>query len=255
MTDRPPNRAPSISELPHDELIAYGCSLGLSLGPDTPTGEALRLIRKRQELLIDLDRDALLDIVRWLRLPVRRSVGKEQLSQLISERHPTRFDGLSDKGLDALAKLNDVLPTSDEPRAALEKRLRKAGGLGGAFQRFRRKAVAAAVSRAMSQSAHAQGEYQFLPEDDAQSLRNDIERSGLVGGVAKRIRGYADEYVHEKLDEIERRIDRKLDEIDTRLGEWRDREVKHRLRILKLTLLFSILVALISLLYDYLVRT
>ena len=74
----------------------------------------------------------------------------------------------------------------------------------------------------------------------------------FADGIAQKLRGAADQYVHEKLDEIERRIDCKLDEIDGRLNEWRDREVRNRLRIIKITLITAILVAIISLGYDYL---
>ncbi len=80
-------------------------------------------------------------------------------------------------------------------------------------------------------------EYHFLPEDDAgASLQEQITDEGVVGGIARKIRGVADDYVHEKLDEIEKRIDRKLDEIDQRLAEWRDREITNRLKIIKITL-------------------
>jgi tetrahydromethanopterin S-methyltransferase subunit G len=76
----------------------------------------------------------------------------------------------------------------------------------------------------------------------------------VVGGIARTIRGVADGYVHEKLDEIEARIDRKLDEIDRRLGEWRDREIVNRLKIIKITLIASVFVFLLSLGYNYLKR-
>ena len=42
--------------------------------------------------------------------------------------------------------------------------------------------------------------------------------------------------------------------IDARLGEWRDREIRNRLRIVKITLLASIVVALLSLGYNYVKR-
>ena len=54
--------------------------------------------------------------------------------------------------------------------------------------------------------------------------------------------------------EIEARIDRKLDEIDRRLGEWRDREITNRLKIIKITLIASVFVLLLSLGYNYLKR-
>ena len=73
----------------------------------------------------------------------------------------------------------------------------------------------------------------------------------MGGGIARTIRGVADDYVHEKLDEIERRIDAKLEQIDQRLEEWRDREVTNRIRLLRITLITAIVVAVISLGNDY----
>ena len=83
------------------------------------------------------------------------------------------------------------------------------------------------------------------------SIKQDIEESGLLGGITNRIKKSADSYVNQKLDEIEARIDRKLDEIDRRLAEWRDKEVANRIRILKITLWASDIVAVCSLIYTY----
>src|SRR5207244_12209341 len=83
------------------------------------------------------------------------------------------------------------------------------------------------------------------------TIKDEIEESGLFGGIAGRIKKSADAYVNQKLDEIESRIDRKLDEIDRRLAEWRDKEIANRLRILKITLLVSVIVGAFSLLYSY----
>lgn len=243
--------SPSLAELPIDELVQYGQSLGLQLPADTPHGEALRLVRQRQELLVELDHDALLDVVAWLREPVRRSASKEQLAEIISRHSRVRFGGLSLHGLHALARLHGVKPREDESRDQLERRLRKARGWSAQFKRFQRRLVGSFVARIVDASSDNR-DYKFLPEDRASvSIRSEIEETGLVGGVARKLRGVADDYLREKLDEIESRIDRKLDEIDKRLAEWRDREVAHRFKLLKLTLVFTILVAALSLLYDY----
>ena len=82
-------------------------------------------------------------------------------------------------------------------------------------------------------------------------LKEEIEESGLLGGLTNRIKKSADSYVNQKLDEIEARIDRKLDEIDRRLAEWRDKEIANRLRILKITLWASVIVGAFSLIYSY----
>ncbi len=83
--------------------------------------------------------------------------------------------------------------------------------------------------------------------------------------VAEKLRGVADEYIAAKLDEIEARVDQKLDHIEQRVDQklqalheqfrvLRDQEVRHRLRLLNLTLAFAMLVALLSLGYKLVVR-
>jgi hypothetical protein len=95
--------------------------------------------------------------------------------------------------------------------------------------------------------------YRFLPEEQRPlSLRERIEDEGVVGGLTGKLQGVADDYVARKLDEIEARIDRKLEEIDQRLAEWRDREIINRMRIIKITLFASVVVALLSLAYTWL---
>lgn len=241
----------SLADLPADELAAYARQLGLVVDAHMPRGELLRVIRDRRTLLLKLDRQAMLDIVVWARLPVRRSAGKESLARQIASVTRFRFDGLSDQGLKALAKLRGVSLVVNDDRSAIEKKLRSHAGIWSRIQHAKRSLVGGFISQLL-ESGSETGEYRFLPEDaDGGSIREDIENAGVVGGIAKKLRGAADQYVHEKLDEIETRIDRKLDEIDRRLSEWRDREVSNRLRIVKITLVSAIIVAVISLGYDY----
>lgn len=255
MGDRATDISPSISELPHDELAAYASELGLSLDSRPERGELLRLVRARQELLLDLDRSALLDVVVWARRPVRQSASKELLARHIATITKSRFDRLSDRGLHALAKLRGDPVGRNELRSVIEHRLkRRCGWLARARQK--RRSIVGAILGRLLEDAPADEEYKFLPENEdgpslKDSIRDGIEDAGVVGGIARKLRGVADQYVHEKLDEIERRIDRKLDEIDQRLAEWRDREISNRLRLIKITLISAIVVALVSLGYDY----
>ncbi|MFQ5491240.1 MAG: hypothetical protein ACE5GE_11000 [Phycisphaerae bacterium] len=252
MTDSHNTLSPTLSDLPDDELIEYGRDLGLDLADGVARGELLRLIRRRQELLLELDRQAMLDVVIWARRPVRRSASKEALARHIAQLQLGNLAGLSDAGLEALARLRGLEVLPGDERADLERRLRHQGGLGNRLRRARRKLMARIIARAVSTAGDS--EYRFLPDEEGDSLRDQIQTDGVVGGIARKLRGVADDYVREKLDEIEQRIDRKLDEIDQRLGEWRDREISNRLRILKMTLIVSVLVALISLGYDWLGR-
>ena len=107
----------------------------------------------------------------------------------------------------------------------------------------------------------SESDYKFLPPGPDESapqtqrtatIKDEIEESGLFGGIGEtRIKKTADQYLNQKLDEIESHIDRKLDEIDRRLAEWRDREIANRIRILKITLWASVIVVLFSLIYAY----
>ncbi len=105
-------------------------------------------------------------------------------------------------------------------------------------------------------------DYRFLPdpgnEGDAvapsvksATIKEEIEESGLFGGISNRLKKSADVFLNQKLDDIEMRIDRKLDEIDRRLAEWRDKEIANRIKILKITLWASVIVGIVSLIYSY----
>jgi len=247
-------RAMGISELPEDELIHYGRELGLNLTHKMGRGELLRLVRQRQELLLLLERDALLDVVVWARRPVRQSASKEELAKEIAAIRKVDFHGLSDRGLLALARLRDVEFQEGEPRDRIEGRIRAAETMWDKLIRGRRKVMGSLIGRMIDGSPPPTKEdYRFLPEDTRyNTLKQQISEEGVVGGLARRIRGVADDYIKEKLDEIEQRIDQKLDEIDMRLAEWRDREIANRLKILKFTLVASVIVALLSLGYTWL---
>jgi hypothetical protein len=88
-------------------------------------------------------------------------------------------------------------------------------------------------------------------------------RTNILHNVAEKMRGAADSYLAVKLDEIEARVDEKLDSIEGRLDrkvleihkqliKMRDHEIRHRLRLLKMTLAFTLLVGLLSLGYKWL---
>ena len=246
-----PMESGALSDLPVDELILYGRELGLALDAKMGHGELLRLVRERQGLLEELDHEALLDIVVWARRPVRQSAGKEELAKEIATIVKMDMEGLSPSGLLALGRLRGVEAGEDEPRMVIEARIRAAESFRDRLRRKRRRWVGSLISKMLIGSDPNESEqYRFLPEDGrTPTLRKDIEEEGVVGGIARKIRGAADNYVYEKLNEIEKRIDHKLDEIDRRLAEWRDREIANRLKIIKITLIASILVALLS--YGY----
>lgn len=252
MSERPPLRTPRAwADLPDDELRHYAADLGLAGASAWSREELLAQIEARRRLIASLERDALLDIVVWARRPVRRSADNEELAREIARIGKMDFRGLSYRGLVALARLRGLEVRPDEPFEILARRMRRAEPLTRKLRRKRREWAAAVISRLLTGAGETQ-EYTFLPEGDnaAPTIRDDIATEGVVGGIARRIRGAADDYIREKLNEIEQRIDAKLDDIDRRLQEWRDREVAHRLRLIRLTLLITLVVAVLSLGYS-----
>jgi hypothetical protein len=194
-------------------------------------------------------------VVRWGRRPVTQSASKEQIAQEIARIRLMRFAGLSRRGLVVLARLRGVDATDEDPVPSVIRRLRKQEGFFSRINRKRRAVIGGFVASIVGENVAK--EYKYLPEpgDDGRrrpaSIKEEIEESGLFGGISNRIKKSADVYLNQKLDEIEARIDRKLDEIDRRLGEWRDKEIANRIRILKITLWASVIVGIISLIYAY----
>jgi len=104
------------------------------------------------------------------------------------------------------------------------------------------------------------------PEEPREEAPAQPDKDGAVGRAMRHVgrmvkkpfaagaRFAFDEYIDTKLDEIEARIDRKLDEIDRKMDAWRTREVRHRLRILKYTVIATVIVATLSILYRLFVR-
>jgi len=258
-TTTPPRQ---LSELPRDELDHLAEEFGLD-PTRYPNRQALvSAIHDRRQMIAGLDREAMLDVVRWGRRPVTYNASKEQIAQEIARIRSMRFAGLSQRGLTVLAKLRGLGVNDNEPVPAIIRKLRKQEGVWSKLNRKRRAVLGALVSNIVG-GRESSSAYQFLPPHPGDaapgpapaartaSIKEEIEESGLIGGITNRLKKSADSYLNQKLDEIEARIDRKLDEIDRRLGEWRDKEIANRIKILKITLWASVIVALVSLIYAY----
>jgi hypothetical protein len=272
----PPGPAPSVvavstsaprqlADLPRDELETLAEEFGLEARRFKTPQDLVSAIHGRRQLVASLDRDAMLDVVRWGRRPVPINATNEQLAHEIFRIRSMRFDGLTERGLLVLARLRGVDVNPGENVPAVVKKLKKREGFFARLNRKRRAALGAIVSNMIGERDSA-AEYQFLPPADGgpapsasaaapgardRTIKEEIEEAGLFGGIASRVKKTADQYINQKLDEIESRIDRKLDEIDRRLAEWRDKEIANRIRILKITLWASVIVASLSLVYSY----
>jgi hypothetical protein len=257
-----------LQELPKDELEHIAEDLGIDSTRYSARQHLVAAIHERRQLIAVMDRDAMLDVIRWGRRPVPSNATKEQLATEIARIKSMRFTGLSQSGLLVLAIMRGIPIKGDEDVNKITKKLKKQEGLFTKLNRKRRAWIGSVVSNMLGDD-EAEGDYQFLPPQQSGantttaqnvsasptsregSIKEEIEEAGLFGGLANRVKRTADSYLNQKLDEIEARIDRKLDEIDRRLAEWRDKEVANRLRILKITLWVSVAVGVVSLIYSY----
>jgi hypothetical protein len=251
-----------MSELPRDELNHLADEFGLDPTEFKTRQQLVAAIHDRRQIIASLDREAMLDVIRWGRRPVTASATKEQIAQEIVRIRSMKFEGLSQRGLLVLGKLRGVSAADDAPVPMLVRGLKKREGLFEKLNRKRRAMLGSLVANIVGEQ-ESSADYQFLPSETpaptdtpapggrTPTIKEDIEESGLFGGITNRIKKTADAYLNQKLDEVEARIDRKLDEIDRRLAEWRDKEIANRIRILKITLWASVIVAIVSLIYSY----
>lgn len=254
--------ARQLAEMPREEIRHLAQQYGLDPDAYRSRQQLIAAIYERRQLIGSLDREAMLDVVKWARLPVPLNATSEQLAIEIIRLTCMRFAGLTHAGLVALARLRGVQASLTDPIARIVQRLRRQEGFFTRLNRKRRAVIGSWISNMIGDGEG--GDYQFLPPQETQqaptaaaapgrptTIKDEIEDAGIIGGIAGRIKRSADAYLNQKLDEIEARIDRKLDEIDRRLAEWRDKEIANRIRILKITLWASVIVAALSLVYSY----
>ena len=261
VTGEAPSR--QLAELPRDELANLAESLGLDSTRFKSQQDLVSAVHRRRQLIAEMDRQAMLDVIRWGRRPVTVSASKEQIAQEIARIRSMKFGGLSHRGLVVLAQLRGVNASEGDPTPLVVSRLKRQEGLFSRINRKRRAVLGGLVASLVGENDSA-SDYQFLPDPSSveksdgpapsgkpASIKQEIEESGLFGGISNRIKKSADQYLNQKLDEVEARIDRKLDEIDRRLAEWRDKEIANRIKILKVTLWASVIVGIFSLIYAY----
>ncbi len=249
-----------LQDLPKDELEILAEEIGLEAARYKTRQHLVAAVHERRQMIGAMDREAMLDVIKWARRPIPLNVSREHLAVEIVRIPSMRFQGLSHRGLIVLAQLRGLPVAAGEPVPSIVRKLKKQEGFFSRLNRKRRAMLGSIVSNMIGDS-EAEVDYRFLPPQNggaaadenarSASIKHEIEDAGLFGGIAGRIKKSADGYVNQKLDEIEARIDRKLDEIDRRLAEWRDKEIANRIRILKITLWASVIVSLVSLVYFY----
>ena len=228
--------------------------LGLEVQDNWSEEELNKRLSARKEQIEALDWGGLMDIVSWGRHQVPTRPDKLAVAQIILSHKRGHYQGLSHRGWMVLAVLRNVRFKETDSVRKLISRLQHSEGLWGYVLRKRDRWLGSMLSDLLDGEPQIQGARQPANSPQEATLREHIEQKGIIEGLGSGLRGAADGYLREKMEEIEARIDYKLDEIDERLAEWRDRELTNRLRMIKITLVFSVVIALLSLLYTYMIR-
>src|SRR5437763_874750 len=190
-----PARTPArqLHELPKDELKTLAEEFGLDPSRFQSTQHLVAAVHERRQLIAAMDREAMLDVIKWARRPVPLNASKEQLAQEIVRIRSMRFDGLSQRGLIALAKLRSISVIENDAVPVLVKKLRKNEGFFARLNRRRRSMLGALVSNIIGEDEKSSA-YQFLPPQDADAeapkvapprpatIKEEIEESGLFSG-------------------------------------------------------------------------
>jgi hypothetical protein len=157
-----------LSELPKDELEHLAEEFGLDPTRYKDRQGLVAAIHDRRQTIAGLNRDAMLDVIRWGRRPVTANANREQLAQEIAKIRSMRFVGLSHRGLVVLAKMRGIAADETEPVPDLIKKLKKQEGFFARMSRRRRSFIASMVAGVVGE-ADSTHEYQFLPSPDGRN--------------------------------------------------------------------------------------
>ena len=248
-----PSKKEKVETESRSALMRQARRLGLVVRESWSDEELSKRLGARKEQIEALDWGGLMDIVSWAKHPVPTRPDKLAVAQIILAHRRGHYQGLSHRGLMALAVLRNVRFKETDSARKLISRLRRSEGIWGYVLRKRDKWLGSMLSDLLDGEPQIQGVRQTDKSSSEATLKEHIEEKGLIEGLGSGLRGAADGYIREKMEEIEARIDYKLDEIDKRLAEWRNRELANRLRMIKITLIFSVVIALLSLLYTYVI--
>src|SRR5687767_9675557 len=136
-----------MADMPRDELDHLADEYGLDTTCYKTRQQLVTAIHDRRQLIAALDREALLDIIRWGRRPVTVNATNEQLAQEIARIKAMKFHGLSRRGLVAMARLRGIGAGDDDSVPLLVKKLRKREGLFAKLNRKRRAVLGSIVCK------------------------------------------------------------------------------------------------------------
>jgi hypothetical protein len=168
----PPVR--QLSELPKDELNHLAEEFGLDPHDFRTPQHLVTALHERRQAIAAMDREAMLDVIKWGRRPVTYNASKEQIAQEIVRIRSMKFDGLSQRGLVVLATLRGLNVSLKDPVPGIVKKLRKQEGIFSRLNRKRRAMLGSMVSRMIGDEPA--DDYQFLPSQQPGTTTTDARR-------------------------------------------------------------------------------
>ena len=205
LLNEPPSllNARHIEKLPKDELDTLAETFGVDPTRYKTRQHLIAALDEHRAIIGMLDREAMLELVQWGRRPVSANASREQLAIEIAAIKSMKFAGLSDEAMRVLARLRGCDVKADDPRHKCVRQMKKQEGFFGRVARKRRAFVGSLVSKIVGgDDEPGEGEYQFLPANTpgeaaavaqaslsrTSSIKDEIEESGLFGGLTSRIK-------------------------------------------------------------------
>ena len=155
-----------LSELPRDELDHLAEEFGLEPRRYRTRQHLVAAIHDRRQMIATLDRDAMLDVIRWGRRPVTANASREQVAQEIVRIRSMRFAGLSQRGLvGAGAASRARRARDDDPVPVLSASSRGRRGSSPGSTASAGRFLGTLIARMIGDAENA-ADYQFLPDDN-----------------------------------------------------------------------------------------
>ncbi len=191
-------------------LIRQANRLGMVIREGWSDEELTKRLALRREQIESLDWGGLMDIMTWAKHPVPTRPNKLAVAQIILAHNRGHYQGLSHKGLVSLAILRNVKIKNKDSARKIMSRLRRSEGIWGYVLRKRDKWVGSVLSNLVDAEPQIKGPDGSANQLEDLTLQEHIEQKGLIEGLGSGLRGAADGYIGEKMQEIEDRIDYKL---------------------------------------------
>ena len=184
--DTPSESGRQLQELHKDQLEKLADELGVEAARYPTRQHLIAAIHQRQQLIAVLDRDAMLDCIRWGRRIVPSNASNEQLAREVLQIKSMRFDGVSQQGLYVLARLRGATVKETDDVPTLIRKLKKLEGFFSKLGRKHRRFLGSLVSGLIGET---EVESEFHPTVDEKqdapssqprsvSIKEEIEEAG-----------------------------------------------------------------------------